>query len=35
MEGKREMNRRVLAPTAATKEDMSDLYRTTMTEAAG
>ena len=33
MEGKREMNRRVLAPTAATKEDVSDLYRTTMTEA--
>ena len=33
MEGKREMNRRVLAPTAATKEDVGDLYRTTMTEA--
>ena len=27
------MNRRVLAPTAATKEDVSALYRTTMTEA--
>ncbi len=35
MEGKREMNRRVLAPTAATKEDVSDLYRTTMMEARG
>lgn len=35
MEGKREMNRRVLAPTAATKEDVSDLYRTTITEARG
>ncbi len=35
MEGKREMNRRVLAPTAATKEDMSDLYRTTITAARG
>ena len=33
MEGKREMNRRVLAPTAATREDVSDLYHTTMTEA--
>ncbi len=33
MEGKREMNRRVLAPTAATKEDVSNLYQTTMTEA--
>ena len=35
MEGKREMNRRVLAPTATTNEDVSDLYRTTMTEARG
>ena len=34
MQGKREMNRRVLAPTAATKEDVSDLYRT-ITEARG
>ena len=33
MEGKREMNRRVLAPTAAAKEDVSDLYRAIMTEA--
>ncbi len=35
MQGKREMNRRVLAPTAATKEDVSDLYRTIITEARG
>ena len=35
MEGKREMNRRVLAPTAATKEDVGALYRTTMMEARG
>ena len=35
MEGKREMNRRVLAPTAATKEDVSRLYTATMTEAQG
>ena len=35
MDGKREMNRRVLAPTSATKEDVSALYRATMTEATG
>ena len=35
MEGKREMNRRVLAPTAATKEDVSRLYTATMTEPRG
>ena len=33
LENKREMNRRVLAPTAATKGDIGDLYRTTITEA--
>ena len=33
MERKRDRNRRVLAPTAPTKEDVTDLYRTTMTEA--
>ena len=33
MERKRDRNRRVLAPTTATKEDVSDLYHTTMTEA--
>ena len=35
MEGKRDMNRRVLAPTATTKEDLSGLYRSTVTEARG
>ena len=35
MEGKREMNRRVLAPTAATKEDVRGLFHTTMTVARG
>ncbi len=35
IEGKREMNRRVLAPTAATREDMGELYRTTVTQAQG
>ncbi len=35
MEVKRETNRRVLAPTAATKADVGDLYRTTMMEARG
>lgn len=33
IENKREMNRRVLAPTAATKGDVGELYRTTITEA--
>ena len=33
MERKREMNRRVLAPTAATEGDVNDLYRSTTTEA--
>lgn len=33
MEGKRDMNRRVLAPTATTKGDVGDLYRSTITEA--
>ena len=33
MERKREMNRRVLAPAAATGGDVQDLYRSTMTEA--
>ena len=35
MQGKREMNRRVLAPPAATKDDVRGLYRTTITEARG
>ena len=35
MEGKRDMNRRVLAPTAASKEDVSSLYRSTVTDARG
>ena len=35
MEGKRDMNRRVLAPTATTKEDVSSLYRSTVTDARG
>ena len=35
MERKREMNRRVLAPVAASKEDVGDLYRSTMMEARG
>ena len=35
MEGKRDMNRRVLAPTAASKEDVSNLYRSTVTDARG
>ena len=33
MERKREMNRRVLAPAAATGADVQELYRSTMTEA--
>lgn len=33
MERKREMNRQVLAPAAATRTDVSDLYKSTMTEA--
>ena len=33
MERKREMNRQVLAPCAATPTDVRDLYRSTMTEA--
>ena len=33
MERKRDRNRRVLGPTAATREDVSELYRSTMTEA--
>ncbi len=33
MERKREMNRQVLAPAAATPADVSDLYKSTMTEA--
>ncbi len=35
MEGKRDMNRRVLAPTATTKEDVNSLYRSTVTDARG
>ena len=35
MQGKRDMNRRVLAPTATTKEDVSSLYRSTVTDARG
>lgn len=35
MERKREMNRRVLAPAAATGGDVQELYRSTMTEASG
>ena len=35
IEGKREMNRRVLAPTAATGEDVGDLYGATVTQAQG
>ena len=35
MERKREMNRRVLAPAAATDTDVRNLYRSTMTEARG
>ena len=35
MDRKREMNRQVLAPTAATRGDVNDLYRSTMTEARG
>ena len=35
MARKRDMNRRVLAPTAATGGDVHDLYRSTMTEAWG
>ena len=34
MEGKREMNRRVLAPTAATKEDVRGIYDATITAGA-
>ena len=33
LERKRDMNRRVLAPTAATSEDVSSLYRSTTTQA--
>lgn len=33
MKAKRDRNRRVLAPTAATKEDMSDLFHATVMEA--
>ncbi len=33
MEGKRDMNRRVLAPTATSKEDVSSLYKSTVTHA--
>ena len=33
MERKRDLNRRVLAPTTATSEDVSELYRSTMKEA--
>lgn len=33
MERKREMNRRVLAPVAASEEDVGDLYRSTMMDA--
>lgn len=35
MEGKRDMNRRVLAPTAASNEDVSSLYRSTVMDARG
>ena len=35
MERKREMNRRVLAPVAASEGDVGDLYRSTMMEARG
>ena len=35
MERKREMNRRVLAPAAATGADVQELYRSTMTMASG
>ena len=35
MERKRERNRHVLAPTAATEGDVNDLYRSTMTAARG
>jgi len=33
LERKRDLNRRVLAPTAATREDMADLFRSTVEEA--
>lgn len=33
LERKRDLNRRVLAPTAATREDMEDLFRSTVEEA--